>query len=201
MSDIYRIKYDNKRISFPGHSGYIRYSDTAPISGLLYSDDTERVVPYTYTTNLDLSGYRYCTIDYDVCGTTANVYAYDVIFNPWGWEVRDHFVVEHRALRNNGTFTATNVNTMAGHTDGKTIWYANDISQSEWAKSIFILDRRNSIVSAAINNTVYGYGTVNTGISSLTDINCIKEVQEETFKNLNVIGFNSLTAINDYYNL
>lgn len=201
MSDIYKIKYDNKRISLPGYSGYIRYSATAPMSSFLYSDDTERVTPYTYATNLDLSDYRYCTIDYDVCGTTANVYAYGITLNPWGWNVRDHFGVGHRALRNGGTFTATNENTKTGYEDGSKIWYANDISQSEWVKPVFILDRKNSIVSAAINNTVYGYGTVNTGISSLTSINCYKEVKEETFKNLNILGFNSLTAINDYYNL
>lgn len=208
MSDIYKIKYANKRISFPGYSGYIRYSAMAPMSSLLYSDVETYMFPYTYNINADLSDYRYCTVDYDISGTIYYTHANGLNLNPWGWNVRNHYQAgekggsdSKKVLRNGGTFTATNPEVRSETIDSTTLWYANDVMQSAWGKQIFILDRKNSVVSAAINNTVYGYGDVSAGISSLNSINCYKEVDKAKIKDLNVIGFNSLTAINDYYNL
>lgn len=179
-----------------------------PMSSLLYSDIETHMFPYTYNINADLSNYSYCTVDYDISGTTYYTHANGLNLNPWGWEIRNHYQAgdqggwdSKKVLRNGGTFTATNPETKSEIIDGATLWYADNVMQSAWGKQIFILDRENSIVSAAINNTVYGYGDVNTGISSLTSINCYKEVDDAKIKDLNVIGFNSITAINDYYNL
>lgn len=201
------------------HAGFIR-----PTSGSLYVDNTEHDITayngsYTYNMNLDVSNYDYCVISLDEHGPNPaeiNAWANNITLNNWNYQIRNHYTLRDvqsyfagKGLQNGSSslsrsaFTMTNDNTDYKYIDGHWVYYAKNVAESAWGTRIYILDRANGILSAAINNTVYGhYDYMSKNITSLSNIYCNIEMNSPMYlKNCKVNGFNSLTAINDYYSL
>ena len=199
------------------HAGFIR-----PTSGTLYVDNSEHDITayngsYTYNMNLDISNYDYCVISLDEHGPTeSNAWANNITLNNWNYQIRNHYTLRTvqsyfagKGLINEpysiprSAFTPTNDNTVYRYLDSHYAYYAKNVAESAWGTRIYILDRTNGILSAAINNTVYGhYDYMSKNITSLANIYCNIEMNSPMYlKNCKVNGFNSLTAINDYYGL
>lgn len=193
-----------------------------PTSGSLYVDNTEHDITayngsYTYNMNLDISNYDYCVISLDEHGPNPaeiNAWANDITLNNWNYHIRNHYTLRDVQSYFAGkglcvtdwhgnTFTITNNNADYKFLDNTRTYYAKNVAESAWGTRIYILDRANGILSAAINNTVYGhYDYMSKNITSLSNIYCNIEMNSPMYlKNCKVNGFNSLTAINDYYGL
>jgi len=119
----------------------------------------------------------------------------NVNFNTGSWSMRAHYQAgNYKPVRNGSTFTAANSNVATRTQDGNSLRYYKSIADTTNATYKFVVDRSAARCSAFLNNTYLGYGTVNSNITAVNNVQIGNEqTGGVTAKQYYLAGFKNLS--------
>lgn len=157
----------------------------------------------TKSINTAVTGFNYFTLKFQhQAAHPSSIWAdyVNVNFNTGYWSMRAHYAAgNYKPVRNGSTFTAANSNVASRTTDNTALRYYKSIADTTNATYKFVVDRNAARCSAFLDNTYLGYGTVNSNITAVNNVQIGNEQKGSvTAKQYYLAGFKTLSAAAAY---